>query len=60
MRLSNSDLANKLTRNALKAHVKERLGSVHTPKEIHFFEQLPRSSVGKVLKTAIREQLQPA
>ena len=47
-------------KEALKAHVKERLGSVHTPKEIHFFEQLPRSSVGKVLKTAIREQLQPA
>ncbi len=42
----------------LIAHVKALLGSVHAPKKIHFFEQLPRSSVGKVLKTAIREQLQ--
>jgi len=42
---------------ALVAHVKNLLGSVHAPKKIHFFEQLPRSSVGKVLKTAIREQL---
>lgn len=42
---------------ALIAHVKTLLGSVHAPKQIHFFEQLPRSSVGKVLKTAIREQV---
>ncbi len=42
----------------LIAHVKALLGSVHAPKKIHFFEQLPRSSVGKVLKTAIREQVQ--
>ena len=41
----------------LIAHIKNLLGSVHAPKKIHFFEQLPRSSVGKVLKTAIREQL---
>jgi len=42
---------------SLIAHVKTMLGSVHAPKKIHFFEQLPRSSVGKVLKTAIREAL---
>ena len=42
---------------ALIAHVKTMLGSVHAPKKVHFFEQLPRSSVGKVLKTAIREAL---
>lgn len=41
----------------LIAHVKTALGSVHAPKKIHFLEQLPRSSVGKVLKTAIRELL---
>lgn len=41
----------------LIAHVKKALGSVHAPKKIHFLEQLPRSSVGKVLKTAIRELL---
>jgi fatty-acyl-CoA synthase len=39
-------------------HVKALLGSVHTPKQIHFFEQLPRSSVGKVLKKDIKLQLQ--
>ncbi|MDN3987616.1 class I adenylate-forming enzyme family protein [Zwartia vadi] len=42
---------------ALIAHIKNLLGSVHAPKKIHFFEQLPRSSVGKVLKTAIRDHL---
>lgn len=42
----------------LMAHVKQALGSVQTPKHIHFFEQLPKSSVGKVLKNAIREQVQ--
>lgn len=42
---------------ALMQHVKTLLGSVHTPKEIHFFEQLPRSSVGKVLKKDIKDQL---
>ncbi len=42
----------------LMAHVKNALGSVQTPKQIHFFEQLPKSSVGKVLKTAIKEQVQ--
>lgn len=42
---------------ALIGHIKTQLGSVHAPKKIHFMEQLPRSSVGKVLKTAIREAL---
>lgn len=41
----------------LIAHVKTALGSVHAPKKIHYLDQLPRSSVGKVLKTAIRELL---
>ncbi len=41
----------------LIAHVKTALGSVHAPKKIHFLDQLPRSSVGKVLKTSIRELL---
>jgi len=47
-----------VTAEALMQHVKDLLGSVHTPKEIHFFEQLPRSSVGKVLKKDIKDQLQ--
>lgn len=41
----------------LMQHVKDLLGGVHTPKKIHFFEQLPRSSVGKVLKKDIKDQL---
>ena len=39
----------------LKAHIKQLLGPVATPKKVHFLDQLPRSSVGKVLKTAIRD-----
>lgn len=40
----------------LIAFVRERLGPVQTPKHIHFYESLPRSPVGKVLKTAVRER----
>lgn len=40
----------------LMAFVRERLGPVHTPKQIHFYAELPRSPVGKVLKTAVRER----
>lgn len=41
--------------HALMAFVREKLGPVHTPKRIHVFDSLPRSSVGKVLKNAVRE-----
>lgn len=37
--------------------VKQELGSVKAPKEIHLFDALPRSPVGKVLKAAIREEI---
>lgn len=39
----------------LIAFVRERLGPVQTPKHIHFHASLPRSPVGKVLKTAVRD-----
>ncbi|MDZ7861305.1 class I adenylate-forming enzyme family protein [Acidovorax sp.] len=39
----------------LIAFVRERLGPVQTPKHIHFHESLPRSPVGKVLKSAVRD-----
>jgi len=39
----------------LQAFVRARLGPVHTPKAIHVLSSLPRSSVGKVLKTAVRD-----
>jgi len=39
----------------LIAFVRERLGPVQTPKRIHFHASLPRSPVGKVLKSAVRD-----
>lgn len=41
----------------LKAFVREKLGPVLTPKNIYFYDSLPRSSVGKVLKTAIKDKV---
>ena len=41
----------------LTAFVKERLGSVKTPKQIEIWTDLPRSKVGKVLKTDIKRTL---
>lgn len=38
----------------LRAHVRQRLGGVKTPKAIHIVEDLPRSAVGKVLKKELR------
>ncbi|HEY0295644.1 MAG TPA: AMP-binding protein [Bordetella sp.] len=43
------------TDDELKAHVRALLGPVQTPKHIHVHRSLPRSSVGKVLKTAVRD-----
>ena len=39
----------------LIAFVRERLGPVQTPKRIFFHTALPRSTVGKVLKSTVRE-----
>lgn len=41
----------------LKASVKRQLGSVKTPKQIEVWDDLPRSKVGKVLKTDIKRTL---
>ncbi|GAA5108999.1 long-chain fatty acid--CoA ligase [Alloalcanivorax gelatiniphagus] len=41
----------------LTAFVKRRLGSVKAPKEVHVWPDLPRSKVGKVLKTDIKAEL---
>ncbi|MCQ4160537.1 AMP-binding protein [Roseomonas sp. GC11] len=40
------------------SHVKALLDSVKAPKAVHIFEDLPRSSVGKVLKTDLRNQIE--
>jgi len=43
--------------DAVAAFVKERIGSVKTPKQIEVWNDLPRSRVGKVLKPDIRAKL---
>jgi fatty-acyl-CoA synthase len=42
---------------SLKSFVKERIGSVKTPKQIEIWPDLPRSKVGKVLKSEIKAAL---
>jgi len=37
--------------------VKQRIGSVKTPKQIEVWKDLPRSKVGKVLKAEVKKQL---
>jgi fatty-acyl-CoA synthase len=44
--------------DALVAFAKERIGSVKAPKQVLVWPDLPRSTVGKVLKVAIKERLQ--
>jgi acyl-CoA synthetase (AMP-forming)/AMP-acid ligase II len=46
--------------DVLKAFVRERIGGVKTPKQIEIWPDLPRSRVGKVLKSEIKAQLLPA
>jgi acyl-CoA synthetase (AMP-forming)/AMP-acid ligase II len=44
----------------LIAFVKDRIGSVKAPKQVEVWADLPRSTIGKVLKTEIRSALTPA
>ena len=44
---------------AIVAFLKERVGSVKTPKKIHVAESLPRSAVGKVLRREARRLFAP-
>jgi acyl-CoA synthetase (AMP-forming)/AMP-acid ligase II len=46
-----------VTEENVRDFVKARLGSVKTPKQIEIWADLPRSKVGKVLKTEIKTQL---
>jgi acyl-CoA synthetase (AMP-forming)/AMP-acid ligase II len=41
----------------VRAFVKERIGSVKTPKQVEIWPDLPRSKVGKILKTEVKAQL---
>src|SRR5215207_5580484 len=47
----------RLAPDAVKAFVKERIGSVKTPKQVVIWPDLPRSKGGKVLKSEIKAQL---
>jgi acyl-CoA synthetase (AMP-forming)/AMP-acid ligase II len=47
----------KASEDEIIALCKERLGSVKTPKAVHFETSLPRSAAGKVLKKTIRDKL---
>ena len=37
-------------------YCRQRLGGMKTPKSFEFWEELPRSAVGKVLKRSIRDR----
>lgn len=41
----------------LVGFVKQRIGSVKAPKDVHIWDDLPRSKVGKVLKADIKQTL---
>ena len=41
----------------VRAFVKDRLGSVKTPKQVEVWPDLPRSRVGKVLKSEVKSRL---
>ncbi|HUG85555.1 MAG TPA: long-chain fatty acid--CoA ligase [Euzebya sp.] len=41
----------------VQAFVKDRIGSVKTPKQVEVWDDLPRSKVGKVLKAEIKQVL---
>src|SRR5581483_834283 len=46
-----------VTPDEVRAFVKERIGSVKAPKQVEIWPDLPRSKVGKVLKTEVKSQL---
>jgi len=53
------DEAQTLDADELKQFGKAQLGSVRTPKTVHFVDQLPKSAVGKVLRREARRLFAP-
>ena len=47
--------ATDVLRVGLDAHVRERLGRIKWPREIHFVTELPRSPTGKLLRRELRK-----
>ena len=39
----------------LRAHVRARLAAHEVPREIEFLDELPRTTTGKILRRALRE-----
>jgi acyl-CoA synthetase (AMP-forming)/AMP-acid ligase II len=48
-------IGHRATADELIGHAKQSIGSVKAPKRIHFLEDVPRSSVGKVQRRKVRE-----
>jgi acyl-CoA synthetase (AMP-forming)/AMP-acid ligase II len=46
-----------ITGDEVRAFVKDRIGSVKAPKQVEIWVDLPRSRVGKVLKTEVKSRL---
>jgi len=46
-----------VTESEVRAFVKERIGSVKAPKQVDMWSDLPRSKVGKVIKSEVKAQL---
>jgi acyl-CoA synthetase (AMP-forming)/AMP-acid ligase II len=46
-----------VTADDIRAFVKDRIGSVKSPKQVEVWDDLPRSRVGKVLKTEVKSRL---
>ncbi|MCZ4316091.1 AMP-binding protein [Comamonadaceae bacterium G21597-S1] len=44
---------------ALQRFCRSHIGGFKIPRSIHYQRQLPRTAMGKVMKSALREQLQP-
>ncbi|MEZ5744794.1 MAG: AMP-binding protein, partial [Sphingomonadaceae bacterium] len=51
-----ADPANMPTEEAIKAHCKERIGSVKAPKNVYFRDEIPRTAVGKFDKKTMRAE----
>jgi acyl-CoA synthetase (AMP-forming)/AMP-acid ligase II len=46
-----------VTPDEIRAFVKTRVGSVKSPKQVEIWQDLPRSRVGKILKTEVKSRL---
>ncbi len=46
-----------VTESEVRAFVKARIGSVKAPKQVNVWSDLPRSKIGKVLKSMVKSQL---